>query len=370
MFKRINRTLCALSAAVLFTLPLLPGVSSAALTKAELTGETDASLIFTDRDLDPDYDAGDAEYITVSDGGNVTLDSEGVYVFTGTAAEYTVTVAADSTEKVQIVLDGVSVTNSCEPVICAESADKVFVTVSGDSVNVLAVTGDFDSAVDSRADGVIFSREDLVLNGTGSLEIVSSDNAVVCKDDLKITGGTYTVSCAGKALEANDGILFYDGSLTVTACDEGIECRNDDDDSLGYVVIFGGSIDITASGNGIQAGSVVRIDGGSVSVAADDGIEGACILLTGGSVAIAASDDGINASGGSSVYDIQILVSGGSLTVSAGREGDALDSDGTIGISGGTVSVTAVSAFKYGVSGTITGGTVTVNGTQVTAMGK
>ena len=52
-----------------------------------------------------------------------------------------------------------------------------------DSENTLSVTGTFTADGDTNTDAVIFSKDDLVLNGVGVLNIQSSDNGVTCKDD-------------------------------------------------------------------------------------------------------------------------------------------------------------------------------------------
>jgi hypothetical protein len=97
--------------------------------------------------------------------------------------------------KVQLVLDGVSITNTDSPAIYVVSADKCFVTTT-DSVSTLTVTGTFAADGDTNIDAVIFSKDDLVLNGTGTLNISSTGNGITSKDDLTVTGGTYSASTA------------------------------------------------------------------------------------------------------------------------------------------------------------------------------
>jgi hypothetical protein len=40
--------------------------------------------------------------------------------------------------------------------------------------------------------------DDLVLNGTGTLTVSSTDNAVTSKDTLKITGENIVIECDGR----------------------------------------------------------------------------------------------------------------------------------------------------------------------------
>ncbi len=234
--------------------------------------------LFTSRDLTQEADLTDAVSYTVSDGQDIQITGEGVYVLTGSASDVTVYVEAGREEKVQIVLDGVTVTNSGFPVIYAKEADKLFVTVSADSS--LSVTGPFVSDGSIKTDGVLFSRCDLVLNGTAAVKISSTKNGVVSKDDLKITGGTWEISSAAKAIEANDSIAVSGGALNLTAGTDGLHAKSDDAD-LGYIYIGGGDIRIQAEDDGIHASSVVQLDGGSFSIRSPKGIDAPRILISG-----------------------------------------------------------------------------------------
>ncbi|MNC83981.1 hypothetical protein D3C75_1382440 [compost metagenome] len=54
----------------------------------------------------------------------------------------------------------------------------------------MEVTGSYVADGETNLDAVIFSRADMTLNGTGTLEIISNEgNGISSKDDLKITGG-------------------------------------------------------------------------------------------------------------------------------------------------------------------------------------
>ena len=70
-------------------------------------GMIDATDLFTDRDLQQNADTSDAVTYTLKDGQTVTLNQEGVYVFTGSASNAQIRVEAADTDKIQIVLDAV-----------------------------------------------------------------------------------------------------------------------------------------------------------------------------------------------------------------------------------------------------------------------
>jgi hypothetical protein len=338
--------------------------AAAAQTAAAGTPLLQRSDLFSERDLKQEADLADAVTFTVSDAADVVITEAGVYVLTGAASDVTVLVAAGKEDKVQLVLDGLDVTNSDSPVIYVKSADKVFVTTAADSR--LAVTGTFCADGDTKTDGVIFSKSDLVLNGAGTLTITSSRNGVVGKDDLKITGGTYVITAQVKAIDANDSIRVSDGVLDLTAGTDGLHAENDDDDGKGYIYIGGGTLTIRAGDDAIHATTLVQVDDGRITATAAEGIEATYVQLNGGTLAIDSWDDGINAAQKSASYRATVEINGGDITVRTGAgDTDGVDSNGDIIVNGGTIRVTGNSTFDYDGSAQYNGGTIIANGQQI-----
>jgi len=330
----------------------------------------DTADLFSDRDLEQTADLSEAEYVRLKSNSDVIISAAGVYVLSGDVQNVTVTVEADDEAKVQLVLDGVSIINQDAPAIYVISADKVFVTTTR-SDNRLEVTGAFGSDGDTNYDAAIYSREDLVLNGVGTISIVSDQgNGITSKDDLKVTGGTYLIDSQEDGIEANDSIRIHDGDITINSAKDGLHSEYDEDDSVGYVYIAGGSLDITAADDGILGTTIVQIDGGTINInRSTEGIEATYIQINGGAIDIYATDDGINASRKSRSYSMLIEVNGGNMSVEVGPgDTDAFDSNGNIIVNGGVIDVTAASAFDADGTRTFNGGTVTVNGSVVTQL--
>ena len=133
---------------------------------------------------------------------------------------------------------------------------------------------------------------------------------------VDISGGSITVDSADDALHSNGDISITDGTLTLTAGDDGIHA----DSALS---ISGGAVDITESYEGIEAAS---------------------ISISDGMVKVRASDDGFNASDGTEQGGMGRYSSGAAVDISGGTvyvdaDGDGLDSNGDLNISGGTVIV-------------------------------
>ena len=332
--------------------------------KTVSNGAVNADELFTSRDTEQSADLSDAVTHTLSDGKDISITAVGVYVIKGSAEDVTVTVDADGQDKVQIVLDGATITNTDAPAIYVKSADKVFVTTTN-SQNTLSVTGSFTADGETNTDAVIFSKDDLVLNGEGTLNISSTQNGVTSKDDVKITGGTYSITSTADGIEANDAVAISGGSITVKSDKDGVHAENSDDDSKGSFYMGGGSLTVTAADDGIHAVTVAQFDGGECTVSAAEGIEATYIQINDGKITIEASDDGINAANKSSAYSVKAEFNGGETTITMGQgDTDAVDSNGDLIINDGTITINAQSPFDYDGTAEKNGGTIIVNGEE------
>ena len=179
----------------------------------------------------------------------------------------------------------------------------MFITLADGSTNTLSDTGSeyVQTIDDTTVDGVIFSKDTLTLNGSGSLTVNASyDNGIVSKDDLKITSGSYTINAAGKALEGKDSIRIKDGTINISSEDDALHSDNDEDDDKGFIYIESGNITISTGDDGIHAKNSIVILGGNINITkSNEGIEAEQIDINGGTIYVVATDDGINASDGS-----------------------------------------------------------------------
>ena len=344
--------------------------SKSSVYTANTSGKLDTADFFSNRDLAQTADTSNAVTITAQDNKTETVTEEGVYILTGSASNFTVIVEADKQYKIQLVLDGLNVTNSDFPVIYVVSADKCFITTAN-TENTLSVTGTFRADGDTNTDAVIFSKDDLTFNGTGTLNITSTENGISCKDDIKFTGGNYNIQSAKDSIEANDSILIYDGTFNITNSKDGLHSENDDDDSVGYIYIQNGNFNIKASSDAVQATTVCQIDGGTFSLNGSEGIEATYIQINDGTFDIYATDDGINgAQKSKSSGTPTIEFNGGYVKVAVGQgDTDAIDCNGNIIVNGGTIDVTAqMSSFDYDGTAQYNGGTIIINGTQVNSI--
>ena len=261
---------------------------------AEGTGEAaDSSSpfsddeMFTDRDYETDYDDVAAEISLDETGAScqgdgveisgqaITITEEGTYLFSGALEDGYIIVDAPDTAKVHLVLNGVSINSGTSAPIYVSQAEKVFLTLAEGTENTLSNGGTFESQVDESIDSVIFSKQDLTLNGSGSLTVASpAGHGFRSNDDLVITGGSYTISCADHGLKANDSIRITGSTtLNIRSGKDGIHSEHDSDVSLGFVYISGGSFDIEADGDGISASGMLQIEDGTFNLVTGGGSE-------------------------------------------------------------------------------------------------
>lgn len=327
--------------------------------------QTDEDM-FTERDGRTAYDASEAVTIQLSgttaaassdsvqiNGSTVIIKEEATYVISGSLNGMLVVDAPD-TAKLQLVFNGVDITSESSAALYILEADKVFVTLADGTENTLSNGGSFVAIDDNSIDGALFSKQDLTLNGSGSLTVTSPvGHGIVCKDDLVFTGGSYVVHSASHGLDANDSVRIAAGDFTVDSGKDAIHCENTDDTAKGFVYISGGSIKAEAEGDGIAASAYMQIRGGSIdllvgggsengSKAQSDGFGGFMGGGHGGRPGdLSESSDDSTEETGTSMKGLKavsgLLISGGSFTINSAD--DAIHSDTSLTINGGTFAI-------------------------------
>ena len=342
---------------------------------------------------DADYDASDAVTITLADGASkasssdgvkvdgdvITISAPGTYVLTGSLSNGQVVVNSEAEGKVKLVLDNAAIASTSGSAVVITAADEAVVILADGSTNTLVDGTGYDTSADDAPNAALFSMADLTIGGTGALTVTGNTNdGIASKDGLVILSGTITVSAKDDGIRGKDYLIIADGTVNVTAEGDGLKSDNEDDDTVGYVSIDGGTVEIAAGDDGIHAEGDLAVNSGKLTVTrSNEAIEGATISIAGGEVDVTASDDGLNATSGTSTDtggrggggmqdDGSLLtISGGTLLVNA--DGDGLDSNGSLVITGGTTVVSGPTNSGNGALDsnggiTVTGGTVLAAG--------
>lgn len=379
-------------------------------TSAEAT--INAEDMFSDRDSDTGYRK-EVAYISLNgttvscdsnavviDGSTVTITDEGTYVISGTLTDGMIIVNTEKSKKIQLVLNGATIhSNTSAPIYILQS-DKVFITLTEGTENSLSNGGSYVSIDENDIDSVIFSKEDLTLNGNGKLTISSpAGHGIVGKDDVAITGGSYTITTASHGITGKDSVRIAGGSFTISAGKDGIQADNDEDEALGFVYISDGSFDIVSEGDGISASGAMQIEdgtftlltgggskngskqtssnwggmgggrdpggpggggwggmgGSSSSISSEDSTSikglksGGAMLLNGGSFTIDSADDAVHSNS-------NVTVCGGSFVIATGDDG--FHADEALTITNGTIQISTSYEGLEGLHVTVSGGDI------------
>ncbi|MBD5540614.1 MAG: carbohydrate-binding domain-containing protein [Lachnospiraceae bacterium] len=366
--KKID-IICIVSVFLAIGLTILLMVGAAFGILPVISQETDSGM-FTANDLNADWDVSSATKITLSDkgsvisgngayvhDGNIYIAYAGHYVLSGELTNGSVIIDGDKSDKIWLLLDGVTIHCDDGAAIRVEQADKVFLTLADNTENAISSGARYDAEMtDSGVDGAIYSKDDLTINGMGTLAVSTEyEHGIVCNDDLVITGGNIAINAIQDGIHANDSVCIRDSALFISAGDDGITVSNDDETAFLYVE--SGRISITDCYEGLEA-----VD----------------ITIAGGTIDIMASDDGINASGSGENSLIRIIDGDIRIINPSGRDADGLDSNGDIYIEGGRVFISVADsggncAIDYGSENggrcVVSGGTVIACGSSMMAEG-
>ncbi|MCA0756714.1 carbohydrate-binding domain-containing protein [Paenibacillus sp. N4] len=245
--------------------------------------------------------------------------------------------------------DGVKATN-------AEEEGKGIIAIGGGTFNITSGNDALQAETSMLVNGGMFS----LLTGGGSVNGKThveerggwgGGGGQAAPDPASTAAGTDTAaveeeeSASAKALKAGTDVQVGGGTFKIDSADDSVH-------SNGNLTIAGGELALTSGDDGIHADTAVTIAGGKIIITKSyEGIEGSVITLAGGEATVTASDDGVNVGGGNDGSSVngragQNTITDGThmLTITGGTHyvnatGDGLDSNGSIAMSGGTVTV-------------------------------
>ena len=330
--------------AILLALTLLAGCAAPASQKTEApaagepaeTGEAGTVTIRFDGDT-VSVQGADEDAVKV-DGTAVTVRRSGEYILSGRSGSGSVKVKKE-TRDVTLVLRGLELTADGAAAICCNKDTAVRIVAEAGTVNTLADTvannaddnpdnPDAENAVIKGKDGAV-----VTLSGAGTLNVTANaKNAIKTGGDLTVRELTLNVTAPNDGVKSDTAIVVgAEGEagpvLSIGGCTEGMEAPQID--------VYSGDLRIEATDDGLNA---------------PQGDDGAAIRIHGGRLyADAANGDGLDSNG-------EVSITGGELTVfsSARADNSPLDTGSTFTLSGGTVL--AVGAAGMAQSPNETGG--------------
>ncbi|MCM1507750.1 MAG: carbohydrate-binding domain-containing protein [Ruminococcus flavefaciens] len=238
------------------------------------------------------------EDVATVDNNVLYILREGTYEVSGEASEVQVVVNVDKTaypdSVVELDLVGANISNSTTAPIYVESiGDEVQIVAKAGTENTISDgTSHTQTYTDSdgntnTVEGAIFARDDIKFKGSGNLTVNgNTDDAIVCKNDIKIYNGNITVNAVDDGIRGKDSVTIGNDTatdysnlkLTVnTQSGDGIKSTATDTatdkKSYGIVTINGGTIDINSYADGIQAEQDFVMNGGDLNIYTYQGSE-------------------------------------------------------------------------------------------------
>lgn len=356
-------------------------------------------------------DAGVAKVTLKDNSLKVTnkVDSAINITLTGSDSSFKVVIEGNS-QPVKLTLDDLSLTSD-DRAINVKASQVTYIVIEGEN--------SLETNINSYDKNVLKSASDMILDGTGSLSVTAnSKNGIVSDSVIAILNGDITVTVAEKTFYTNDndteedtsddvveetkgtaikpylGFVMLGGNLSIYGNNsdtyyeaKGIKVDGYDEEEgideslsagMGWIVIDGGTLNVTTQGKAISAGydgddgvptssenypvPNVYINGGDINITTlhapredsnntDDGVSPEGIeaknnmYITGGTIVLNTTDDCLNASEA-------IYISGGYIYAYASQN-DAIDAgsdenQGGFYISGGVVIAMGAGAPEGG----------------------
>ena len=195
------------------------------------------------------------------------ITKAGTYEIWGNATQQ-VRVTLDKTEDVTLIFYGFTGTSSTSAPLYIESCNKVNIVLAEGTVNTFtdAATYVYPDPQTDKPNACIYSSDDMDIEGDGTLIVNANyNNGIGCKNDLKIEGGTITVTAPNNALKGNDSVTVEGGNITLTGSEDGIKCDAVDRQDKGFILVQAGAvINITCSDDALQATVSVTVESGAL----------------------------------------------------------------------------------------------------------
>lgn len=286
-----------LIAIVLTALVLVGIICAMFLPKDMLTGNTTGvfnygdlhTVTITEDDYYTDYAKSSpikinlmGDYINASsnnikiDESDVTILGGGVYVLSGTLNDGTVIVDSEDGAEVRLILNGVSITSSDFSAINIRQSAKTVISLVEGTENVLTDGSVYnEEKLGEETPAAICSKDDLVINGNGSLTVnANSSDGIKANDSLKITSGNIKITSVDDGINANDYIAALNASMTINSGGDAIKCEHAEEDK-GFIAFEESVLSVTSGGDGIYASSALYMNETKADIVSGGGNENA-----------------------------------------------------------------------------------------------
>lgn len=312
--------------------------------------ETDTSNIskfeidldYTVDELDYDYDEAEVVAITLNgdnisckssdvkiDGSTITIQKAGTYLLSGTLTDGNIIVDSDDKENVRLIFNGVEISNSTTTPLFIKNVEKTIVTLVDGTENTLSDGENYilDDESNNEPNGTIFSKDDLVINGLGSLTINANYNhGIQSKNLLKIISGNIDIISNGDSIIGKDGVIVKEAVINIESQEDGIKATKVEENK-GYIYLDNPEITIKAKKDGIQAVTCLYVKDGKYNIETGETNENSQ----------SNSDTSADYSRKGMKAGVDITIENGEYTIDS--EDDGIHSNNSITVNAGTVNI-------------------------------
>ena len=274
------------------------------------------------------WDSFDVKNIRLSSSFEIT--KSGIYNLSGSLENGNITI--NTTGDVKLVFNNISIKNNDGPAINVVNANNVVIELNG--FNRLEDGSTYSNV---EYDGCIYSKDDIVFQGLGTLEVIGNYmDGIVSSNDIKFVSGTYNIKSNGDGIRGKDSVYIVDGNFNITSGNDGIKSTTTDDVTKGFINIDNGNITINAKEDGIQAETKLIINNGKFNISTGDGSKASGSAIDkkygGGKTYSTVSSKGIKSVGNLVINDGEFIID---------SKDDAIHSNNYFGLVDGNISISS-----------------------------
>lgn len=295
------------------------------------TEEIDTKVNLDNGDEKIDWESLEEKTLNL-DNKSVLIDKDGIYTLSGKINNGNIIV--NTSGDVKLILDNLEIKNDNGPAIVIEQANNTVIELKEDTINTLEDGNSYDN---TEYEGCIFSKDDLIFQGAGTLKVKSNYlDGIVSKDDLKIVEGTYIIDSNDDGIRGKDSVYIKNGTFTITSKNDGIKTTNDTDQEKGYINIENGTFNIQSGTDGLQAETKLIIYNGNFNIKTSDGSSSSSSAIK-HDFFNSNTYDSTSSKGMKSVDNLVIK----KAIITIDSKDDAIHSNNYVGIENATITITS-----------------------------
>lgn len=299
---------------------------------------------------------------TPTEGSSVTITSGGTYTLSGSSADGNIIVNAKGQE-VTLIFSSLNLTSKTTAPVYIKQATTVTILLEEGSENTLSDTSSYQNTDNDEINSVLHSKADLIIRGTGTLNIVANyNNGINGKDTVTITDSKIHITATNNGIKAKDSLTIENATINIEAEGNGIKTYNETDPNSGTMEINNSEITIVSSQDSIEAITSLTLNGGTYHLTSGNGSSNASNknsqnnwgmwgnqkedsiettsakgLKADGNITISSGTFIINSSDDSIHSNDTIVIENGDLNLSSGDDG--IHADNTLTIEDGNINI-------------------------------